>query len=669
MKIRILPLMVVSLALASCARNTEKTIAKKAVVDSNRVPTSQDKETPWTTWSKKGTVGGLLVLKGIREELLEKNLHDAHVDYSGYAKIECPAQPKYRTADGTCYITETPWVGAANTAFGRNVPPEFIDADAAEKLMTPNPKAVSQEFFTRQEFQPVPFLNMLAASWIQFMNHDWLTHGKNVEKNPHSVRGTSEVVERTATVDDKEFKKEFGKVSNNQVTHWWDGSQIYGSNQAEQDQVRSFAKGKLATVMVNGRELLPKGQLNVGYNKQNQGYEVTGFRDNFWVGLSMLHHLFVKEHNAIADMLHKKYVKVDPKSGKFIWRSGKHQKLLTEKELDEEIFQTARLINAAVMAKIHTVEWTPAILANKVLKKAMFTNWYGLAHPQTWSRILKYFPMFSRADFGINAGYTIAGIVGEKRNDYGVPFTITEEFTSVYRLHSLLPENLELKRYSDKKAVSVPMEATRNEYSYGLMADYDLKDLFYSFGTQHPGQLILGNFPKFMQELKIPGHGTMDLGMIDVIRDRERGVPRYNQFRRALNMRPIQKYADFFPDGVVATDRQKEIIAKFYKVYGRDEDGKDNVEMVDLLVGTLAEEVRPANFGFGETMFHIFILMASRRLMADPYYTDRYNANYYTKAGIEWVDEKSLMSQVIARHMPELKQHMKGDTAFNPWTK
>ncbi len=660
--------MVVSLALLSCARNTEKTIAKKAVVNSNRVPTSQDKETPWTTWSRKGTVGGLLVLKHIREELLEKNLHDAHIDYSGYAKIECPKEPKFRTADGTCYIPATPYVGAANTAFGRNVPPEFIDQDAAEKLMTPNPKGVSQEFFTRQEFQPVPFLNMLAASWIQFMNHDWLTHGKNVEKNPHSVQGTSEVVERTTTVDDKEFKKEFGKVSNNQVTHWWDGSQIYGSNQIEQNQVRSFAKGKLATVIVNGRELLPKGQLNVAYNKQNQGYEVTGFRDNFWVGLSMLHHLFVKEHNAIADMLYTKYVKFDAKTQKYQWRSGKHLKLLTEKEVDEEVFQTARLINAAVMAKIHTVEWTPAILANKVLKKAMFTNWYGLAHPQTWSRILKYFPMFSRADFGLNAGYTLGGIVGDKRNDYGVPYTITEEFTSVYRLHSLLPEELNIKRYSDKKAVAVPMEATRNEKSYDMMSNYDLKDLFYSFGTQHPGQLVLGNFPKFMQELKIPGHGTMDLGMIDIVRDRERGVPRYNQFRRALNMRPIQKYADFFMDGVVKTDKQKEIIAKFNKVYGKDEEGNDNVEMVDLLVGTLAEEVRPANFGFGETMFHIFILMASRRLMADPYYTDRYNSDYYTKAGIQWVDEKSLMAQVISRHMPELKPHMKGlESAFNPW--
>jgi hypothetical protein len=25
----------------------------------------------------------------------------------------------------------------------------------------------------------VPFLNMLAAAWIQFQNHDWINHGEN----------------------------------------------------------------------------------------------------------------------------------------------------------------------------------------------------------------------------------------------------------------------------------------------------------------------------------------------------------------------------------------------------------------------------------------------------------------------------------------------------------
>ena len=51
---------------------------------------------------------------------------------------------------------------------------------------------------------------------------------------------------------------------------------------------------------------------------------------------------------------------------------------------------------------------------------------------------------------------------------------------------------------------------------------------------------------------------------------------------------------------------------------------QDNVEDLDLLIGTLAEaeDRRPTGFGFGETVFQIFIVSASRRLQADRFYTD-----------------------------------------------
>jgi hypothetical protein len=399
----------------------------------------------------------------------------------------------------------------------------------------------------------------------------------------------------------------------------------------------------------------------------------------------MLHLLFVKEHNAIADMLIKKHAKFDSKNNKWIWNqtgfidkvknafsnNDTGIKTFTEKELDEHVFQVTRLINAAVMAKIHTIEWTPAILANSALKKAMYTNWYGLANPQTWSKLIKHIPGFSSTDWfsGSSSDYVTGGIVGNATNNYGVPFSITEEFTSVYRLHSLLPEKLHFKTLSNaSKVESVDLIATRNDKSYKVMASRDLKDLFYSFGTQLPGQIVLNNFPKFMQELTIPGMGTMDLGMVDIIRDRERGVPRYNQFRRAISLKPITKYEDFFPGGKATTDRQKKILESLNKVYGVDDKGRDNVETIDLLVGTLAEEVRPKNFGFGETQFQIFILMASRRLMADRFYTTAYTKEYYTPAGLDWIDDEGFMHKIIARHMPELKTHMKGiDTAFAPW--
>src|SRR5690606_17458930 len=42
------------------------------------------------------------------------------------------------------------------------------------------------------------------------------------------------------------------------------------------------------------------------------------------------------------------------------------------------IFQAARLVVAAMIAKIHTVEWTPQLLYNEPLYRGMNSNWFGL---------------------------------------------------------------------------------------------------------------------------------------------------------------------------------------------------------------------------------------------------------------------------------------------------
>lgn len=45
---------------------------------------------------------------------------------------------------------------------------------------------------------------------------------------------------------------------------------------------------------------------------------------------------------------------------------------------EDDLYDRARMINAAVMAKIHTIEWTPALLPNPVLNLGMHSNWYGV---------------------------------------------------------------------------------------------------------------------------------------------------------------------------------------------------------------------------------------------------------------------------------------------------
>ena len=160
-----------------------------------------------------------------------------------------------------------------------------------------------------------------------------------------------------------------------------------------------------------------------------------------------------------------------------------------------------------------------------------------------------------------------------------------------------------------------------------------------------------------MQELSIPFNPVYDLGAADILRARERGVPRYNEFRRQLGLNPIICF-EYLTD-----DKQQ--VQKLKEVYGADDDA---VEKLDLMIGTLAEGHRPTGFGFGETMFQIFILNATRRLQADRLYTDCYTEEYYTKEGLAWID-KADMKTVILRHYPELAKTGLGNikNAFEPW--
>ena len=405
----------------------------------------------------------------------------------------------------------------------------------------------------------------------------------------------------------------------NEVTHWWDGSQIYGSDQATQDMLRSHAGGKMR---INVDGTLPLDA---------KGVEETGFKRNWWVGLAMLHTLFVREHNAICVELEAAYPE---------WE-------------DARLFNVARLVNAAVMAKIHTLEWTPAILPNPALNTAMNANWFGLLvnffhhgkARKTFDEIKVRNP-------------EMGGVVGNPIDKHGRGFGLTEEFVEVYRLHSLLPEDLVLRRRDEAGAPEVvPFHATRQSGSPRITQRHALADLFYSFGVQQPGALVLNNFPRFMQQLSIPGNPFFDMGTVDIVRARERGVPRYNEFRRQLGLNPIRCFEDL--------TENVDDVEKLKDVYGPN---PADVEKLDLMIGTLAEGHRPLNFGFGETMFQIFILNATRRLQADRFYTDCFSEEFYTPEGLRWIDAADLKT-VLLRHLPELSATGLANirNAFEPW--
>src|SRR5262249_54873452 len=158
-----------------------------------------------------------------------------------------------------------------------------------------------------------------------------------------------------------------------------------------------------------------------------------------------------------------------------------------------ELYLRARLINAALLVKIHTVEWTPAILGHPTIKLSLEGGWWGLAG----KHITEALGRFGKGD-------VISGIPGSPTDHFSAPFSLTEEFVSVYRMHSLMPD--EFKFRSARTDEMIPPEHTllsvSGRQTRKVMEGVPLDDLFYSFGTSHPGALALHNYPRFLQKLE-----------------------------------------------------------------------------------------------------------------------------------------------------------------------
>jgi hypothetical protein len=553
----------------------------------------------------------------IRNELREKNLHDTEEPPFEKRAVPPPADldpaiREARTTDGSSNDLQYPRMGAVGCRFGRNVPLQHTVPDSAN-LLVPNPRTVSRELMTREQFQPATILNLFAAAWIQFMVHDWFVHKRSttefidVPTQPGDDFGALRVPRSVPEPAPAGSTRPPAYANLN--SHWWDASQVYGCDAEMAAKLRTQNNGKM--------RIEPTGLLPVD---PDTGVNFSGFTDNWWIGLAMLHTLFTLEHNYICDLLAHN----NPR-----WT-------------DEQLFRKAKLINSALMAKIHTIEWTPAIIPNSIIATAMNVNWSGLAGEDLQDALAF-----------LDDKELLGGIVGSKADHHTAPYSLTEEFVSVYRMHPLIPDEyafhsavtgglLEKRQLDEISGRKTPAIAER----------LTMPDLFYSFGTCHPGAVTLHNYPRHLQNLTRDSGEHLDLAAVDILRDRERGVPRYNQFRRLLHKDPVKSF-DELSDNPAWRKQLRE-------VYNND------LEKVDLMTGLYAEPL-PPGFGFSETAFRIFILMASRRLKSDRFFTDDFRPEVYTEFGIDYVRKNSMLT-VVKRHYPQLGRSLEGvKNAFAPW--
>ena len=580
----------------------------------SRIGAYVQKRNPWYTLPKLLAVPKLVEM---RNQLRRENLFDTEEPPLEKKPVPAnldPALRAERTVDGRYNDLSYPEMGGCGRRFGRNVPLEHTFPDSPN-LLKPSPRLVSRDLMTRTAFQPATTLNLLAAAWIQFMVHDWFVHkrSKSAFVDIPLVEG-DDWSDRTMRLPRTEADPAPPGSTRppayaNPNGHWWDGSQIYGSDSFVASRLRSGEAGKLK---VDAMKLLPVDP--------GTGVHLSGFTENWWVGLAMLHTLFTCEHNHICDLLAREYPQ---------WN-------------DAQLHSKAKLINSALMAKIHTVEWTPAILPHPTIRLAMHANWFGFAGEE----LQAIAPALDDSEI-------LGGIVGSRADHHGAPYALTEEFVSVYRMHPLMPDELKVRSLAtDTEVEAIQLPDMSGRKTPAVVKRIGMVDLYYSFGRSHPGALTLHNYPRHLQNLTRDDGEHLDLAAVDIFRDRERGVPRYNQFRRLIHKEPVRSFEEL-TDNLIW---QEEI----RRVYGND------LEQVDLMTGLYAEPL-PPGFGFSETAFRIFVLMASRRLKSDRFFTDDYRAELYTETGLEYIRETTMLT-VLKRHYPELAPAFAGlDNAFEPW--
>ena len=299
----------------------------------------------------------------------------------------------------------------------------------------------------------------------------------------------------------------------NAESHWWDASQIYGSNRQTTERLRAQRRIENGNPVLTG-EPVPDGKLYLDHdelildpNALDDKLEtaLTGFSGNWWVGLSLLHTLFAREHNAICDELKR----FNPD-----WDG-------------DRLFHCARMVNAALMAKIHTVEWTPAILSHPALEIGMKANWWGLETER-----------LQRAIGRISENEAFAGMPLSRRRsprrrllpDRGVRLGLSAAPADARRPAGALGGRRAPARdgAGDRGRDRQSRPARRlPEQGLGFHRRASTRS-----ASPIPARSRIHNYPNFLRELIRPDGGVVDLASIDIMRDRERGVPRYNRFLR-----------------------------------------------------------------------------------------------------------------------------------------
>lgn len=405
---------------------------------------------------------------------------------------------EFRSMDGTGNHLVTDSMNSAHTALARWTVAAYGDLSASPAgSERPNAREISNIVIAQDESMP----NSRSASdflwqWGQFLDHDLdLTDGVDpAEPTPIPVPAGDAWFDPDATgtqvipFNRSIYQEGSGtepvnpRAQLNEITGWIDGSQVYGS-----DDIRAVAlrtndgTGRLRTSEGGMLPFNTEGLANAGGSGAHL-FLAGDVRANEQIGLTVMHTLFVREHNRLAD----EYARKHPE-----W-SG------------ERIYQNARRYLTAELQVITYKEFLPLLIGDVV-------------------------PAYRGYDSSVDA--SIANIFATAAFRLG---------------HSMLsPELLRLDAHGEeidsghlslREAFFAPnrlaTEGGIEPMLRGLAAQV----------CQSVDNHVIDDVRNFL--FGQPGAGGFDLAALNIQRGRDHGLPDYNSVRQAMGLQTVSSFTE-----------------------------------------------------------------------------------------------------------------------------
>ena len=280
----------------------------------------------------------------------------------------------------------------------------------------------------------------------------------------------------------------------NEITSWIDGSMVYGSDAERAAAVRD---GDTAYLKVSAGNLLPFNEDSLGNANGFVVDPTTLFlagdvRANEQLGLTVMHTLFVREHNRMAAILESDFPNASA---------------------DEVFEETRRRVIGHIQAITYN-EWLPALIGENALRTPM--------------------------------GY----------DDTINPTIYNEFSVAAFRLgHSMLNTHLWRLDANGDQIVDGHI-ALRDAFFTGptvLQDEDDLDPILRGLATQSHQAIdpkVVSDVRNFL--FGDPGDGGFDLASLNIQRGRDHGVPSYNAMRSALGLGAVTSFAEITSDSDVA---------------------------------------------------------------------------------------------------------------------